>query len=171
MSQTPKLRPQSQSPEHQAGAVDEAWVGDVDESGSDMLAVPEFTRRHLIYLLGFTLAAAIFRLWDLGTWSFWVDEAHTYRDVLMSDRAFWDSGTSRYPLSFMLLRMMKDMFDLGPTDLTEQFMRIPFAFFGIASVPALAIVARGMVGRRAALLASLFLALSPWPLWSKAKTR
>jgi hypothetical protein len=168
MSQTPKLRPQPQSPEHQAGAVDEAWGADVGQSGSDMLAVPEFTRRHLIYLLGFTVAAAVLRLWDLGTWSFWVDEAHTYRDVLMSDRAFWDSGTSRYPMSFMLLRMMKDMFGLGPTELTEQFMRIPFAFFGIASVPALAIVARGLVGRRAALLASLFLTLSPWHIyWSQ----
>ena len=75
--------------------------------------VPYFTRRHLLYLLGFTLLAGILRLWDLGTWSFWVDEAHTFRDVTRPIDEWWEKGgTSRYPVSFLLLRWLVDLFDL-----------------------------------------------------------
>jgi hypothetical protein len=169
MSQTPKLRPQPQMPDQSGEAVaGPRTEGDRRVAAGGDFAVEEFTRRHLVYLLGFTVAAAALRLFNLGTWSFWVDEAHTYRDVLMSPEAFWESGTSRYPISFLMLRWMASVFGFAAADLSEQFMRLPFAFFGIASVPALAVVARGMIGRRAALLASLFLALSPWHIyWSQ----
>ena len=127
-------------------------------------AVAAFTRQHLMLLLAITLCAAFLRLFRLGEWSFWVDEAHTFRDVTSDASAFGDSHVARYPLSFLLLRGMLAI--LPSTG--EGWLRLPFAFFGIASVPALAFVGRNMVGRTAALTAALLLAISPWHIyWSQ----
>jgi len=122
-----------------------------------------FETRHLLWLVGFTLLATWLRLLHLGDWSFWIDEAHTYRNVIWTWERFWASGFQKYPLSFLLLRGLPDFMQN-----TEWGMRLPAVFFGIGAIPALAIAARGMVGRRAALLAALFLAVSPWHLyWSQ----
>ncbi len=130
--------------------------------------VGPFTRRQLGWMLLFTMVGAVLRLYSIGSWSLWVDEAHTFRDVTISLDQFWTRGTSNYPLSFLLVRSVAEWFGVGATDLTEEVMRLPFAFFGIASIPAVAVVARGMVGSQSALLAALFLALSPWHIyWSQ----
>ncbi|MHC4076882.1 MAG: glycosyltransferase family 39 protein [Planctomycetota bacterium] len=124
---------------------------------------PPFETRHLLWLLGFTVVATCLRLFRLADWSFWVDEAHTYRNVACSLEMFWGSPFRNYPLSFLLLRGLPDFMQN-----TEWGMRLPAVFFGIASVPALAIAFRGIVGRQAAVLAALFLAVSPWHLyWSQ----
>jgi 4-amino-4-deoxy-L-arabinose transferase-like glycosyltransferase len=79
---------------------------------------------------------------------------------------FWASGTADYPLAFLLLRWLLAA-DLLPST-GEGWLRLPFAFFGILSVPVLAVFGRTLVGRRAALLAALLLALFPWHLyWSQ----
>jgi hypothetical protein len=123
-----------------------------------------FTKTHLLALLAITLLAAFLRLFRLGEWSFWVDEAHTFRDATAPIDTFRQSHVMRYPLSFLLLR---GMLSILPS-ISEGWLRLPFAFFGIASVPALALVSRGMVGRTAALIAALLLAISPWHIyWSQ----
>ncbi len=125
-----------------------------------------FERRHLVVLGAITFVAIVSRLFRLGDWSFWVDEAHTFRDVTSSWSSFWDSGVSRYPLGYVTLRGLLDLGLLRGT--TEGWLRLPFAFFGILSVPTLALFGRAVVGRRAALLAALLLALSPWHIyWSQ----
>lgn len=123
-----------------------------------------FTRDHLLVLLGITLLAAVLRLLGLGEWSFWVDEAHTVRDVTKPLDEFWASHVSRYPLSYMILRGL-----LGVLPGTsEGWLRLPFVFFGIASIPAVAFVGRGLVGPRAALIGAMLLAVSPWHIyWSQ----
>ncbi len=124
----------------------------------------QFTSRHLLLLLGLTLLAAVLRLSRLGEWSFWVDEAHTYRDVTLPLSDFWKSHVARYPLSYLLLR---GMLGVLPSS-SEGWLRLPFAFFGIASIPALALIGRSIVGRRAALAAAALLAVSPWHIyWSQ----
>lgn len=131
---------------------------------------PSFTRRHLVYLAGFTLVATILRLYRLGDWAVWVDEAHTFRDVTIPLEQWQNDpgSTSSYPLSYYLLRVLSWAFELGPENLSEGFLRLPFAIFGVLSVPTLALVARDMIGRKAALLAALFLAVSPWHIyWSQ----
>ena len=131
-------------------------------------AIRPFSVLQLGYLLLCTGLAAGMRLFRLESWAFWIDEAHTFRDVVAPAEVFWQSGISKYPLYFLVLRWAAELFQLGPLDLSEALMRLPAVFFGIASVPALAVVARNMVGRRAALLAALLLAISPWHLyWSQ----
>jgi hypothetical protein len=103
-------------------------------------------------------------LFRLGEWSFWVDEAHTFRDATSSWGSFQNTHVARYPLSFLLLR---GMLAFLPSS-SEGWLRLPFAFFGIASIPALAFVARDMVGRTTALTAACLLAISPWHIyWSQ----
>jgi hypothetical protein len=123
-----------------------------------------FSRGQLRLLLVITLIGAAARLFRLGDWSLWVDEAHTFRDVMKSPADFWDSQNARYPLSYLFLRELMPLFESR----SEGWLRLPFVFFGILSVPSLALVGRLMIGPRAALLGALLLALSPWHVyWSQ----
>ncbi len=125
-----------------------------------------FGRTDLVVLAAITVLAAVLRLYRLGEWSLWVDEAHTFRDVTATSEAFWQSGTSRYPLAYLMLRGLLAVGLLPTTG--EGWLRLPFAFCGILSVPVIAVFGRTLVGRRAALLAALMLAVFPWHLyWSQ----
>lgn len=121
-------------------------------------------RRELVFLLGLTALAALLRLFRLDTWSFWVDEAHTLRDVAASSDLFWHTHVSNYPVSYLLLRGVLDWLP----ELSEGWLRLPYAFAGILAVPLLAMVGRSIIGTRGALLAALFLAVNPWHIyWSQ----
>lgn len=128
--------------------------------------LPPFTGRQLGALLLITLLAALLRLHGLHQWSMWVDEAHTWRDVTNSLADFRASPRGWYPLSFLGLRWLLET-GLLP-NFSEGWLRLPFAFCGIVSVPLLALFGQPLVGRRAALLAALFLAINPWHIyWSQ----
>lgn len=124
-----------------------------------------WTWDHLIVLTAITILAGLLRLYRIDEWSFWIDEVHTLRDaVLKTPELFWRSGVSRYPIAFLLLRWIEPW--LPGTG--EGSYRLLFAFFGICSVPMLAVFLRRMLGMGPALLAALLLALSPWHLyWSQ----
>lgn len=124
-----------------------------------------FGRRELVLLAAITALAAALRLYKLGEWSFWVDEAHTFRDTIAPWERFWSSHVSAYPLSYLTARAFLEL--LGAPS-SEGWMRLPFVFFGILSVPVLGLVGRQIVGRGTALVAALFLAVSPWHVyWSQ----
>jgi hypothetical protein len=123
------------------------------------------TRTFAIGVAAVTLLALLLRMYRLDEWALWVDEAHTFRDVTGDAAVFWErSHVSRYPLSYMMLRALLPWFP----SVGEGWLRLPFALFGIASIPALALVARQLVGMRAALVGALLLAVHPWHLyWSQ----
>lgn len=132
------------------------------EYGSDSHGA--FRPFHVRILLALTLGGALLRLAALGQWSVWVDEAHSFRDATSDWSVFWASNVSNYPLGYFLLRAM---LEFAPST-SEGWLRLPFAFFGIVSIPMIAVAGRAIVGRRAALLAAAFLALSPWHVyWSQ----
>ncbi len=125
-----------------------------------------FRRWHFVLLLGITALAAMMRLYKIGEWSFWVDEGHTWRDVTLPLWRFRESARGWYPLSYLGLRWSIEF--LGLPDHSEGWLRLPYALFGIASVPLLAVFGQKLVGRRAALLAALFLGINPWHIyWSQ----
>jgi mannosyltransferase len=115
-----------------------------------------------------TAAAAALRWWHLGAWSFWIDEAHTFRDATMplsGDNGFLASDRAFYPLAFLAVRAL---LALGLVGGDEASLRLPFACLGIAAVPLVAWLGRRLVGAKAAVLASWFVALSPWHVfWSQ----
>ncbi|MGE3171652.1 MAG: glycosyltransferase family 39 protein [Planctomycetota bacterium] len=122
--------------------------------------------RDVLLLFGITLVAAVLRLSCLGEWSFWVDEAHTWRDVTMPMWRFVGDVRVWYPTSFLGLRALMDLGVLP--GFSEGWLRLPFAFVGIVSVPVLALFGNAIVGRSAALLAAALLAVNPWHIyWSQ----
>ena len=68
------------------------------------------TRTHWQCLLAISAVALLLRLFALGEWSLWIDEAHTWRDATMplfsAPRVdgFLDSNRQFYPLTFLWLR-------------------------------------------------------------------
>ncbi|MCA8978140.1 MAG: glycosyltransferase family 39 protein, partial [Planctomycetes bacterium] len=112
--------------------------------------------------------AAALRLYELGQWSFWIDEAHTYRDATMpmtGDYSFWNQERAFYPLTFLGLRFL---IDAGLVGAGEGWLRLPFALGGIATVPLMWWCGRRLLGDGAAAVSAWLLALMPWHLfWSQ----
>lgn len=127
-----------------------------------------FTRQHAYWLIGAGLVAAVLRFWDLGTWSIWVDEAHTWRDATLpmgGEMGFFATDRGNYPLGFLLVRWL---LAVGVIDGSEFGLRAPFAVLGTASVLLLGFTGRQLVGPRAAVLAAWLCAVHPWHLfWSQ----
>ena len=75
--------------------------------GPDPLFVNQpFRRRQWIVILIATVVAAALRMYELGEWSMWVDEAHTWRDATMpltGERGFMSEQRRYYPVPFLLL--------------------------------------------------------------------
>ena len=124
-----------------------------------------WTTREILLLTGITLLAGVLRLLGIGEWSFWIDEAHTLRDAVVKPlHEFWAEPTARYPLSYLMLRFVHPLLPGSQ----EGSYRLLFAFFGIASIPLLAVSARSFIGSAPALIAALILTLSPWHIyWSQ----
>lgn len=121
--------------------------------------------RQWFWLLLITVLGAALRMYHLSSWSIWVDEAHTWRDITTPLSVFWKiDGASNYPISYLIARAMVDWF--GAYD--PVWLRLPFAVIGAATVPLLGLLSISLVGSRAALLAALFLAVNPWHIyWSQ----
>ncbi|MEO0479853.1 MAG: glycosyltransferase family 39 protein [Planctomycetota bacterium] len=125
-----------------------------------------FQRTEVLALVGITLVAILLRLFKISEWSLWVDEVHTLRDATMEEETFWKTNVSKYPVSATVIRNLLDWGILQSTG--EGWLRLPFAFFGILTIPAVALFGRSVVGSRPALLASAFLAVHPWHIyWSQ----
>ncbi|MBL9076108.1 MAG: glycosyltransferase family 39 protein [Planctomycetes bacterium] len=112
-----------------------------------------------------TAVAAALRLYELGVWSFWIDEAHTYRDGVMPLGAFLQQDRVFYPLTFLAVR---GLLGLGWIGADEYSLRLPFAVLGIVTIPLLALCGRRLIGANAAVLAAWLLAVHPWHVyWSQ----
>lgn len=111
-----------------------------------------------------TAVAAWLRFAHLGTWSMWIDEAHTWRDARMP-WAMLDPDRKLYALTFTLLRQLLD----GGWIAGDEFsLRLPFAIVGIATIPLLALCGRRLIGAWPAILAAWFWAVNPWHVyWSQ----
>ena len=132
------------------------------------LKILPFSQQQWLVILAVTLLAAVLRFLGLGEWSFWIDEAHTWRDATMAfdgENSFMGTQRRMYPLPFLLLRFLSGAGVIGND---EWSLRLPFALIGIVTVPLLAVCGRRLVGAWPAVLASGLLALSPWHIfWSQ----
>lgn len=137
--------------------------------GPDPLFVSKpFGRRQWMLILVATVVAAALRMYQLGVWSMWVDEAHTWRDATMpltGERGFMEEQRRYYPLPFLLLRLL---FGVSVIGYDEWSLRLPFALIGIVTVPLLAVCGRRLVGTWPAVIAACLLAINPWHIfWSQ----
>lgn len=109
-------------------------------------------------LLLVAVAVAFVRFVSLGEWSLWIDEAYTLADARHGE-------TPLNPLGYWLFGWVYSLSDARPDEL---LLRLPSALIGWICIPLTAWAMRPFVGRRAAALAALFVALSPWHIyWSQ----
>ena len=108
-------------------------------------------------LISITLLGAALRLYKLGQWSFWIDEAYTLA------RPFNGALLSRTPVSLRLIHAAVDI--LGSSDWSA---RIAPDIIGILTIPVFYFLVRKLFNPVIALLSAFLLALSPWHLfWSQ----
>ena len=110
-------------------------------------------------LVGITLVAAVLRFYKLGTWSFWGDEIFSV--------GFQEDG---FNYSFLRQSLAGSLIHLATTTLgtSEWSARLFPALIGMISVPILYFPIKRLFGASVAMLASGFLAVSPWHLyWSQ----
>jgi mannosyltransferase len=113
---------------------------------------------HPLVLMGtITLLGAALRLYNLGKWSFWIDEYYTVRDTA-TPGAHIPPRITNY-----LIKWMFDLFSVS-----EWSARLVPCIIGIASIPILYLVTRRMFNSATATLAALLLAVAPWHIyWSQ----
>jgi hypothetical protein len=131
--------------------------------GVDAAAPGAFSPRAWALVLGLTAAFALLRLYDLGAWGLWVDEAHTLHDAT-SPGAPPLSG-QQFPLGYLVVRLALELHG-GAAD--EWVLRLPSALFGVLGILLTAWAFAPVVGRQRAAVAALLVAASGWHLyWSQ----
>jgi len=118
----------------------------------------------LCLLLAFAL-----RVWQLGAQSLWYDEGvswHLAARLPLGDMLWWTATDIQPPLYYLLLRPW-----LLLAGDSEFALRFPSLFFGVLTVPLLAVVARRLFGPRASALAGLLSAAAPLYVWYAQEAR
>jgi 4-amino-4-deoxy-L-arabinose transferase-like glycosyltransferase len=126
-------------------------------------------RNRTWFLTLVTLAGAWLRLFHLGSKSLWLDEGATVTLARMAWPHFvhvWWYGEASFQGAFFLL--MRFWMHLGQS---EVWVRLPAALFGIASIPAIYLLGRKLVGAGPALAASAILAFSPTDVYYSQEAR
>ncbi len=123
----------------------------------DMFA-DRLRRAHgVLFLL--TLIGAWLRLSHLGSKSFWLDEGATVALARASWRHFawvWWHGEANLQTIYFLL--MRGWVHFG---ISEVWLRLPSAVFGIASIPLIFVIGQKLIGTTPALAAAALLTFSP----------
>jgi 4-amino-4-deoxy-L-arabinose transferase-like glycosyltransferase len=108
------------------------------------------------------LAASVLRLWNLGAQSLWIDEIFTWQTASPHGPLTWLDVVSNLnsPLISACAHLWMQAFGQS-----EFVLRLPMALASIALVPAMAQLARRVIGEEAFLPAAWLTALSPFVIW------
>lgn len=121
-------------------------------------------RRWLVLV---TLAALALRAWRLDGQGLWSDESISLERALMPlGEMLADLPVEHAPLYFSGLNLW-----LRAAGTSDFALRFPSLWFGVAAVPLAAALARWTVGRDAALVAALLLAVNPLHVWHAQDAR
>ena len=122
--------------------------------------------RHIL-LICIVSIGVFLRFWNLGQWSFWIDEVLTVLDA----EAFSLSNSPINPIPYIAAKFSvligeKLSFLIGGED--EWNSRLIFCITGIISIPIVFGLGQTLYNSRVGLLAAAFVALSNWHLfWSQ----
>lgn len=104
------------------------------------------------------VVGTILRLWNLGRWSFWIDEVLTTLDAQKFPHIFRIN-----PIPYAVVKFFISLFGTN-----EWSARLGPVIFGVAAIPVIYLIASHIFSARVGLLASLFVAFLPWHLfWSQ----
>ena len=100
------------------------------------------------------VSASVIRAYGIGDWGLSFDEYFTY------DQAHLRAGNIINPAYYFLVSNLFHMFGTS-----EAMARLPALVFACLSVPVFYLTWSSIIGRRAALLASILIVISTWHLW------
>ncbi|HEY6021164.1 MAG TPA: glycosyltransferase family 39 protein, partial [Candidatus Paceibacterota bacterium] len=135
------------------------WIGDLSSRAW----------LNYILLLLITLIAAALRLYELGQWSFWIDEIYTINHAVLHFGnlqlilANTPPARNWVPVSAILAAQA-----LSTWGVNEWSARVASAAIGILTFPILYFPTSRIFGHRITLISLLLLAVSPWHIfWSQ----
>ena len=112
----------------------------------------------MVFLSVVVLFGAAFRFWNLGQWSFWIDEVFTVRDAQNLSFDSWQVIPNPIPYLAVKLSIL-----LGGS--SEWGSRLIPCIVGIVSIPAVFGLGRTLFNWRIGLLGGAFVACSSWHLF------
>jgi mannosyltransferase len=127
-----------------------------------------FNRFQLISLLVLSIAALLLRLWKLNT-DLWVDEVFTLLDF--ARQPFGQILTSFPSQNQHLLFSILAHTSIETFGESAWALRLPSVFFGVASIWALFLLCRKLIGAREAILASALMTVSYHHIWFSQNAR
>ena len=107
----------------------------------------------IVVLFGATL-----RFWNLGHWSFWIDEVFTVRDAQNLSFDSWQVIPN--PIPYLAVKL-----SIALADSSEWGSRLIPCLIGIISIPAVFGLGRTLFNWRIGILSSAFVACSSWHLF------
>jgi mannosyltransferase len=115
-------------------------------------------RADAMLALGLAAVALALRLHGLGDKPFWYDEILTFKraNLPLTDLFAESLANKHYPTYFLLVKLF------ASTVIDEWTLRLPSAVFGAAGVLLITLIASDVGGLRAASVAGLLMALSPF---------
>lgn len=114
--------------------------------------------RYLQLLILFTIAGLALRLWQLGTASFWLDEALTSYYSRHPFSEIWGLGTDgSNPPTFYWIEHIMLLFGSG-----EALLRLVPALAGTCTIPVFYLLGRNFHNRTTGLVAAVLLTVSPF---------
>ena len=112
----------------------------------------------MVLLSVVVLFGAALRFWNLGQWSFWIDEVFTVRDA--QNLSFDSWRVIPNPIPYLAVKL-----SISIADSSEWGSRLIPCIVGIVSIPAVFGLGRTLFNWRIGILGSAFVACSSWHLF------
>ncbi len=123
----------------------------------------------LLIVTGLTIVAAVLRVVDLTSQSYWFDEAQAAHEVHLSFAGMlsaWSAGEPNPPLYFLIAWPWARIFGTG-----EGGLRALSAVLGIGLIPLVYLSGKELISRRAGLFAAALAAVNPFLIWYSQEAR
>ena len=121
-------------------------------------------KRQIVLLSVVAIFGTALRFWNLGQWSFWIDEVFTVRDAQSLSLNNWQSIPN--PIPYLAVKL-----SILIAGNSEWGSRLIPCIIGIASIPAVFGLGRTLFNWRVGLLSSTFVACASWHLfWAQNGT-
>ncbi len=115
-------------------------------------------KKHIALLSTVVIFGALLRFWNLGEWSFWIDEVFTVKDAQKLSLESWQGIPN--PVPYLAVKL-----SIALSSDSEWGSRLIPCIVGIVSIPAVFGLGRTLFNWRIGLLGSTFMACSSWHLF------
>lgn len=115
-------------------------------------------KKHIALLSAVLMFGTLLRFWNLGEWSFWIDEVFTVKDAQKLSLESWHGIPN--PIPYLAVKL-----SIVLSSDSEWGSRLIPCIVGIVSIPAVFGLGRTLFNWRIGLLGSTFMACSSWHLF------